>query len=170
MAMGVAAAAICLSASEQKELEHLIRSPSTAHGIVLRARMILELARGLSITETAQHLGVWRKTVSHWRFRWLSIRGEQTVVERLSDQPRSGAPPRITAEETCAIIALACRPPADFGLPLSHWSASDLAREAQTRGIVASISPRTAGRILKRCRPQATSSASLADAEIRPRL
>ncbi len=167
--MGVAAAAICLSLSEQKELEHLVRCPSTAQCIVQRARMILELARGLSITGSAQYLGVWRKTVSHWRVRWLSSQGGQTVVERLSDAQRSGAPPRITAEETCAIIALACRPPADCGLPLSHWSAGDLAREAQARGIVASISPRTAGRILKRWRPQAASSAPLADAEIRPR-
>ncbi|MCP4210526.1 MAG: helix-turn-helix domain-containing protein [Halieaceae bacterium] len=166
--MGVAAAAICLSLSEQEELEHLVRCSSAAHCIVQRARMILALARGLSITETSQHLGVWRKTVSGWRLRWLSSHSGQTVAERLSDQQRSGAPPRITAEETCAIIALACRPPADFGLPLSHWSAGDLAREAQVRGIVASISPRTAGRILKRCRPQATSFTPLADAEIRP--
>ncbi len=168
--MGVAAAAICLRLSEQKELEHLVRCPSAVQCIVQRARMILELARGLSITESAQHLGVWRKTVSHWRVRWLSSQRGQTVVERMSDQPRSGAPPRITAEETCSIIALACRPPTDFGLPLSHWNAGDLAREAQARGIVTTISPRTAGRILKRCRPLATSSTPLADAEIRPQL
>lgn len=168
--MGIAAKAIVLSAGEREELEHLVRSPSTAQGIVQRALAILELSTGLSISDTAQHLCTWRKTVSYWRGRWLASPGDRKAIERLSDAPRSGAKPRITPEETCSIVALACKPPADYGLPLSHWSASDLARQALRQGLVSAISPRTAGRILKRCRSQAAPSASLADAEVRPRL
>jgi hypothetical protein len=108
IAMGVAATALVLSAEERVELKGLVRSPSTAQGAALRARMILHLAAGLSITATAERLEVWRKTVSQWRARWLASAGSgRSVLERLSDDPRSGAPCRITAEEQCAIIALA---------------------------------------------------------------
>jgi hypothetical protein len=35
---------------------------------------------------------------------------------------------------------LACEPPADSGLPISHWTSVELARLAVQRGIVKSIS------------------------------
>ena len=166
--MGVAGRAVVLSESESAELLGLVRSPSTAQSLALRARMILLLAEGMSITAASEHLGVWRKTVSQWRSRWLASGGSVgSVPERLSDAPRSGAPCRITPEEQCAIIALACKRPRDLGLPLSHWSASDLAREALRQGLVERLSPRSAGRFLKRCGPQAASPAGLADAQVR---
>ena len=165
--MGIAATILDLSAGEKADLEGLVRASSTAQSVALRARMILLLAAGVSITATSQQLGVWRKTVSEWRVRWLeSAGGGGSVLERLSDAPRSGAPCRITAEEQCAIIALACKRPRDCGLPLSHWSASDLAREALRQGLVECLSPRSAGRFLKRCGPQAASHAGLADAQV----
>jgi len=164
--MGVAATALVLSASERVELEGLVRSPSTAQSVAMRSRMILLLAEGLSITATADLLGVWRKTVSQWRGRWLSsVASGGSALARLSDAPRSGGPCRITAEEVCAIIALACKRPRDCGLPLSHWSASDLTREALRQNLVERLSPRSAGRFLKRCGPQAASPAGLADAQ-----
>jgi hypothetical protein len=49
------------------------------------------------------------------------------------------------------IMALACEVPEDSDLPLSHWSQSELAREAVRRGIVDSISHGLVGRFLKRC-------------------
>jgi transposase len=157
-------APICLSAEERSELEGLIRSHSTPQQLALRARMIVLAADGTGVGETAQRLGVWRKGVSLWRARWLGGAGE-TATDRLQDAPRSGAPATITAEKTCAIVALACERPGDSEVPISHWSASDLAREAVRRGIVTSISPRSVGRILKRIRPQAASGAPLADGQ-----
>ena len=89
--MGVAATALVLSASERVELEGLVRSPSTAQSGAMRSRMILLLAEGLSITATADLLGVWRKTVSQWRGRWLSsVASGGSALARLSDAPRSG--------------------------------------------------------------------------------
>ncbi len=165
--MGVSATVLVLSAAERVELEGLVRSPSTAQSAALRARMILLLAEGISITAASEHFGVWRKTVSQWRGRWLASAGcAGSALERLSDAPRSGSPCRITPEEQCAIIALACKRPRDCGLPLSHWSANDLAREALRQGLVERLSPRSAGRFLKRCGPQAASPAGLADAQV----
>ena len=159
------AAPITLSAEERIELERLLRSHSTPQQLALRARMIVQGDDGVG--ETARQLGVWRKGVSFWRARWLSGGGE-TAAERLADAPRSGAPATITPEQICAVVALACERPDAGGVPLSQWSASDLAREAVRRGIVTSISPRSVGRFLKRIRPQAASGSSLAHAQARP--
>ena len=165
--MASRSAAIVLSIEERNELERLIRGHSTPQHLARRARMIVLSADGAGVGETAQRLGVWRKGVSSWRARWAAGDGK-SAAERLSDAPRSGAPPTITAEQTCAIVALACERPDDGAVPLSHWSTSDLAREAARRGIVASISPRQVGRFLKRIRPQATSGSALAHAQARP--
>ena len=165
--MASRSAVIVLSIEERSELERLIRSHSTAQHLARRARMIVLAADGVSVGETAERLGVWRKGVSTWRGRWPAGGGVRSVAERLSDAPRSGAPATITAEQTCAIVALACERPDAGGAPLSHWSASDLAREAVRRGIVTSISPRQVGRFLKRIRPQAASGPPLAHAQAR---
>ncbi len=160
-------APIVLSSTERSELEGLIRSHSTPQQLALRARMIVLADAGVGVGETAQRLGVWRKGVSFWRARWLASDGK-SAAERLRDAPRSGAPATITAEQTCALVALACERPDDGAVPLSHWSTSDLAREAVRRGIVTSISPRSVGRFLKRIRPQAASRPPLAHAQARP--
>jgi putative transposase len=169
--MGRAAPAPVLTSGEREGLEDLIRAHSTAQQIAKRARMIVLASEGLKIWEVAARLGVWRKTVSEWRGRWLSSSGAPaTVEERLSDAPRSGAPARITAEKTCAIVALACEAPKDTGLPFSHWSQQTLADEAMRRDIIDWISQRSVGRILKRSGPEAASGALLADAQARSRV
>jgi putative transposase len=148
------AAAIVLSPEERCELEQLTRSPSTPQALAQRARMILMAADGARVDETAARLGVWRKTVSQWRGRWLSGSGTGAPMsERLSDAPRSGAPARITAEQICAIVALACEQPSQSDRPVTHWSQQELADEAMRRGIVEQISQRSVGRFLKRSRP-----------------
>ena len=74
---------------------------------------------------------------------------EKLIISVLTDVTRSGAPPRFSAEQVAGIIALACELPADSGLPVSHWTPSELAREAANRGIVESISPRQVDRFLE---------------------
>ena len=147
--MGRPAACIELSTEERSDLERLIRKCSTPQQIALRARMIVRCADGYTITQTAEHLGVWRKTVSQWRARRL-LDCNGSAMERLSDAPRSGVEARITPEQICSIIALACERPSECGLPFSHWSQQALADEAMRRGIVDQISQRSVGRFLKR--------------------
>jgi putative transposase len=72
------------------------------------------------------------------------------VATRLSDAPRSGAPATFTPEVICEIVALSCEDPEVLDLTLSHWSQSELARQAVRRGIVESISHGSVGRFLKR--------------------
>jgi len=149
--MGRKAADIILSEEERLELEVLRRGHKTAQQLGLRARMILLASEGETVGETALRLGVWRKTVSTWRSRWLlSAGGAASVAERLSDAPRCGAPARITAEQICRIVALSCEPPEESERPVTHWSQRELADEAMRRGIVEQISQRSVGRFLKR--------------------
>ena len=145
------AAAIDLSPEERETLERLCRCASTPQALARRARMILLADDGVGVCDTASLLCVWRKTVSQWRARWLAGSGTPaSVAERLSDAPRSGAPARITAEEICAIVALACEPPCESGLPVTHWGQQELADEAMRRGLVAQLSQRSVGRFLKK--------------------
>lgn len=149
---------IVLTAKERSELERLVRRRSTAQQLAIRARVVLLAAEGLSTAELARRLDVDIDTARLWRARWVAAgqsRAGQSVAERLIDAPKSGRPARITPEQICQIIRLACEIPADSDRPISQWSARELADEIMRRGIVDCISPRHAGRLLKRGRPQA---------------
>ena len=139
-----------LTESEKADLERLIRKHSSAQKLVKRARIIL-LANGekQSSQEIARQVGMNKCDVTRWTKRWME-RATESVEERLSDAPRSGRPDRITAEQWCKIIALACEPPEDHGLPITHWTHKELAQAVVRQDIVASISSSHIGTILKK--------------------
>jgi len=142
-------------------LEGFMRRHSAPQQQVLRARIILLAAAGQSNTQIAKELGVTRETAVLWRKRWAKYAAvplaEQSVSQRLEDAPRPGKPRRITAEQICRITALACEQPAQAGRPISQWTGREIADEVMARGIVETISPRHAARVLKRgpCSPTA---------------
>ena len=147
------ASPIDLSVEHEHELNALVRAHSTPQKLAERARIILLAASGLGVEETADELGIWRKTASTWRRRWTDAEATAGVASRLSDAPRSGAPARFTPEVICKIVALSCEDPEALDVPISHWSQSELARQAVRRGIVESISHGSVGRFLKRSGP-----------------
>ena len=129
-----------LSPDHEHQLKALVRAHSTPQKLAERARIILLAAAGRGVSETAEELGIWRKTAGHWRRRWLAAEAATSVAERLSDAPRCGAPATFTPEQICQIVALACEDPERLDIPISQWSQSELARQAVSRGIVKSIS------------------------------
>ncbi|MGK2879632.1 MAG: IS630 family transposase, partial [Mycobacterium sp.] len=60
-------------------------------------------------------------------------------VDGLADAPRSGRPPVYSAGEVARVKAWACELRATHGLPLSRWSAPELARQLVADGIGASV-------------------------------
>ena len=92
------ASAVQLSAEHERELTDLVRAHSTPQKLAERARIVLLAEAGLGIEETAQQLGIWRKTAGHWRRRWRDAAPSAGVAARLSDAPRCGAPARFTPE------------------------------------------------------------------------
>ena len=161
------ALSVTLSPELKSALERLRRAHRTPQQLASRAWIILLAADGKGVRETARIAAVEAKTVRLWRRRWLAGKDQDSVAERLADAPRSGAPATFTAEQVCAIVALACEPPSASGRPITHWSQSELAREAVERGLVASISQRSVGRLLKSSRPPAASGPALAHAQAR---
>ena len=162
---------VVLTERQRAELERLVRAFSTGQQLALRARIVLLAGDGWNNLQIARELGVDDETPGHWRRRWLQFAKvpleELGVAKRLADAPKPGAPPKFTPEQICQIIALACERPADCGRPISQWSHGELADEIVRRGIVQSISPRHAGRLLKRSRSQAAPDSVLADARRR---
>jgi transposase len=145
----LAAPPIQLSEAEQAELEHLVRRPSTAQQTVLRAKIILRAAQGEGHGDISRSLGISKEMSRLWRGRWLELsQPALPVLARLQDAPRPGTPPTFTLEQITQLYALACAPPEQYGRPISHWSARELADELTKQKIVDSISPRHVGRLL----------------------
>ena len=157
------AISISVSSLQRQILEEAIACRECPQGWADRARIVLSIADGSGVSPTARNLRVDRKTVRLWKNRWAAATVEwekngkdwtqkvwaQKIEQALSDAPRSGAPCTFQAEHVCQIIALACKPPADFKIPVSHWSAADLQREVLKQKIVPAISARQVGRFLK---------------------
>lgn len=162
------ASSISLSKEEQSALESLVKRHKVGQQVALRGRIVLACTEGKSNGSIARTEGVTVKLVSRWRQRWLTLAAlplsELSVEERLADLPRPGAPARITADQVCQIVALACEKPTESERPISQWTGREIADEVIKRQIVERISPRHAGRLLKRSIDQTSSDSLLANA------
>jgi putative transposase len=139
-----------LTSAEREQLTQLASRHSTPQQIALRANIVLLADQGLNHRGIMDHLNISRDMARLWRNRWLSLSAKQIpVLDRLADEPRSGTPAKFTLEQMVSLIALACEKPSQYGRPISHWTARELADEAIKQGIVEGISPRHVGRLLQ---------------------
>ena len=111
---------LVLSADERQVLEGWARRRKTSQALALRSRIVLASADGQSITDVAADLGVSRDTVRKWRGRFQAGR-----LEGLGDEPRPGAPRKITDEQVELVITktLEERGPGED----THWSTRSMA-------------------------------------------
>lgn len=166
-----------LSPPEEHLLERITQRHTAPQNLVRRAHIILAAAEGLNNSQIARRIDSGLNTVKRWRRRWVEAQPrfqtvaddakklEARIIDTLSDEHRSGAPPTFSAEVVAGIIALACQKPEDFGRPVTHWTPRELAEEAIKQGLVESISPRQAGRFFKRSRAAAASESHLAQSQ-----
>ena len=139
-----------LSELERQELAQILRRKSTPQQVALRTKIILRAATGSSNGKIAEELGISIEMSRLWRRRWTELSTREVAVgERLKDAPRPGSPGTFTMEQITQLYAIACSPPAQYGRPLSHWSARELALEMVEQSVVESISERHVGRLLK---------------------
>jgi transposase len=110
-----------VTAEERQKLENWVRRPKTAQRLAWRARIILSCAEGNQNQEVARQLGLDVHTVGKWRERFRLGR-----LEGLADEPRPGAPRRISDAQVEAVITrtLETRPAQG-----THWSTRSLAQE-----------------------------------------
>ena len=163
---------VVLTDEQRIALEALVRKHSAAQQAVVRAQVILDAAAGRSNCDIARSRHVSLETVRLWRDRWMLFQpiplAEVSLEDRLRDAPRSGKRPRITAEQICAIVAMACEAPSQSGRPITHWTNREIADEIVKRGILDHISPRHAARILKKSGPQTAPGPGVAQLGARP--
>lgn len=139
-----------LSDGEREQLQQLINRHNTPQQIALRAKIILMASNGENHREIARNLDINRQTARLWRNRWLETEGKElSIVQRLKDSERVGAPGKFSMEQVIELFALACSPPSNYGRPISHWTARELADEIIKQGIIESISARHVGRLLE---------------------
>jgi transposase len=133
-----------LSKTERNYLEALARAQRGQARLTRRARMILAVASGDSISAVAAKFGTSRYGVRRWIQRF-----EEERLDGLTDLDRSGRPIEISALERHQVVALACRDPAEFGHERVLWSHDALAETLVAEGLVRQISRRTVGMILE---------------------
>jgi len=110
-----------LDSVQRHELDRIVKSHTSSQRAVLRARIILLKAQGLSQKATAATVGVRSRIVSKWcgRFARQGMAG-------LADAKGRGRPPRIPNERKAMVITEAVRPPANR----SRWSVRAMAAHA----------------------------------------
>jgi transposase len=111
---------LVLSAEERQVLAAWERRRKTSQALALRARIVLACADGRSNTQVAELLAVSRTTVRKWRSRFALGR-----LEGLADEPRPGAPRKITDEQVELVITKTLEeqgPEQD-----THWSTRSMA-------------------------------------------
>lgn len=145
-------------------LEKMLRQTKCPQSLAKRIKIILTAAENADNCKISRELEINRATVKKWRKRWYKnysklIKAEENnftdkeitkiIIEILSDEYRSGAPTSFSPEEIVQIVSIALEKPEDSGLPITNWSTTTIAKEAEKRGIVKSISERSVGRFLK---------------------
>jgi transposase len=85
---------LTLTEDERDPLERWARRPTTARARAERARLVLECAAGKTNPVIARDLRLTQQTIGKWRPRFLGQR-----LAGLLDEPRPGAPRRITDDE-----------------------------------------------------------------------
>src|SRR5947209_12096039 len=122
---------LILTSEERNTLQHWARR-RTIGALALRSRMVLASADGHGNNVVAEQFGVSPQTAGRWRARFIRRR-----LDGLNDEPRSGAPPKVTDDIAAQVVArtLDGSPP-----NATRWSTRSLAR---TTG----LSQRTIARI-----------------------
>jgi transposase len=134
---------ITLAAQDRAVLEARARAYTDPYCSVVRAKIVLAAADGLSNAEIARRLDTSAQVVSRWRKRFA-----EHGLKGLDDGSRSGRPRIFGAAVAAETKQLACELPATTGVPLSRWSCVELARRLVALGVVAAVSAATVWRIL----------------------
>jgi transposase len=108
-----------LTEVERDTLTRWARRRKTSQALALRCRIVLACADGLTNTAVAKKLQTTNPTVGKWRQRFVEKR-----LDGLMDEPRPGAPRKITNEqvEDVVVRTLETRPK-----NATHWSTRSMA-------------------------------------------
>jgi hypothetical protein len=138
--------ALAIRPTDLAELERVAHSDSSPWYQVRRARIVLGIGNGQPREHLAHRLDCAESTI--WRTCHLYRACGLTGLLDDGRLGRSGRDLGITPVQRAQVVELACLEPIAKGLHITHWSSTDLARQAVAGGIAPSLSPRTVRRIL----------------------
>ena len=133
-----------LRAGEYQKLEQMLRRGTHGARKLMRARILLHAASGLSDEEIVQEVGSCVATIERTRKRFVADR-----LGALEELPRSGRKRCLTERGEARLIAEACSP-APGGR--EHWTLQLLADRAVALHLAESCSDDTVHRLLKKTR------------------
>jgi transposase len=113
-------APLVLSDDDRETLERWARRPNIAQALALPCRVVLACAEGATNQEVVARLGVHQATVGAWRGRFVACR-----LDGLHDDPRPGAPRKITDEAVERVIVKTLE---ETPLDATHWSTRSMAK------------------------------------------
>ena len=116
--MGRKASVITLSDEDRSYLETQTKARTIQAQTVMRARILLLKADGLSIDAIADKVGMNRKSIMLCINKYL----EGGVENALFDAPGRGRNAEITDDEKAWIISIACQKPVDLGYSAEVWT------------------------------------------------
>jgi len=122
MRTGRPTAPLMLTMTERETLQQWTRRPKTAQALAQRARMILACAAGQTNTAVAREVPVPQQTVCKWRQRFVTHR-----LDGLLDEPRPGAPRRVTDVEVERIVTQTLETTPTHA---THWSTRAMAQRS----------------------------------------
>lgn len=109
-----------LTSEQREQLEQWTRRRSTAQALARRAAIVLLSIEGINDIEIAKRLRTTRETVGRWRRRFLKL-----GVDGLLDEPRPGAPRKISDRDVERVVTLTLETkPKDA----THWSTRGMAK------------------------------------------
>ena len=112
---------VVLTDEERETLEGWARRGKTSQALALRARIVLACAdEHRPDTQIARELGIFRNTVGKWRTRFYEKR-----LDGLLDEPRPGAPRKITDKNVEQLIATTLEATPKGA---THWSTRTMAQ------------------------------------------
>src|SRR3989441_2709739 len=111
---------LTLGPEDRQTLSRWTKRAKTSQALALRARIVLRAAEGLASCLVARQLEVSEGTVGKWRQRFL-----RQGLAGLLDEPRSGAPRRISDDQVEAVVVKTLEStPRDR----THWSTRSMAQ------------------------------------------
>lgn len=99
MPRGRKMASLTLTDEQQSQLQGIVQSATLPYALVVRSRIILASAEGLTNAAVAQRVGVTPHTVGKWRRRFLEF-----GIQGLHDELRPGRPRSYDDEKVAGLI------------------------------------------------------------------
>ena len=119
MRRGRPLAELVVTPDDRATLERWTARRKTGQGLALRSRIVLRCSTGVPNTQVARELGITNATVGKWRSRYV-VKGPAGLL----DEPRCGAPRRISDEQVEEVVVKTLE---STPRNATHWSTRSMA-------------------------------------------